>query len=134
MDLPVSFVESTKALLGEDEYMSFQNALMTEPSVSVRINSRKGRSLPVDSFTPVPWCLNAYYLEKRPSFTFDPLFHAGTYYVQEASSMFLSQVVHTHVDKPVVALVHCSAITCPMEVCWCRMSLCVPVPMFWQRI
>ncbi|MCQ2238440.1 MAG: rRNA cytosine-C5-methyltransferase [Bacteroidaceae bacterium] len=109
MDLPVSFVESTKALLGEDEYMSFQSALMTEPSVSVRVNSRKGRSLQVDSFAPVPWCPNAYYLEKRPSFTFDPLFHAGTYYVQEASSMFLSQVVRTHVDKPVVALDMCAA-------------------------
>jgi len=37
----------------------------------------------------VPWCENAYYLNARPSFTFDPIFHAGAYYVQEASSMFL---------------------------------------------
>lgn len=37
----------------------------------------------------VPWCPYGYYLPSRPSFTFDPLFHAGTYYVQEASSMFL---------------------------------------------
>ena len=41
----------------------------------------------------VKWCKHGYYLPKRPSFTFDPLFHAGTYYVQEASSMFLWQIL-----------------------------------------
>ena len=38
----------------------------------------------------VPWTGHGYYLDTRPSFTFDPLFHAGCYYVQEASSMFYS--------------------------------------------
>lgn len=37
----------------------------------------------------IPWCPHGYYLPERPSFTLDPLFHAGAYYVQEASSMFL---------------------------------------------
>jgi len=41
----------------------------------------------------VPWSQYGYYLDQRPSFTFDPLFHAGCYYVQEASSMFLEAVV-----------------------------------------
>ena len=41
----------------------------------------------------VPWCDHGYYLSSRPSFTFDPLFHAGAYYVQEASSMFLWEVL-----------------------------------------
>lgn len=42
-------------------------------------------------YSPIPWCASGYYLSRRPSFTFDPLFHAGCYYVQEASSMFLEQ-------------------------------------------
>jgi 16S rRNA C967 or C1407 C5-methylase (RsmB/RsmF family)/NOL1/NOP2/fmu family ribosome biogenesis protein len=46
----------------------------------------------------VPWSEYGYYLEKRPSFTFDPLFHAGCYYVQEASSMFLEQALKQTVD------------------------------------
>jgi len=46
----------------------------------------------------VPWSSNGYYLSARPSFTFDPLFHAGTYYVQEASSMFLEQAIKQTVD------------------------------------
>lgn len=44
----------------------------------------------------VPWCPGAYYLPERPAFTFDPLFHAGVYYVQEASSMYLAEVVRKH--------------------------------------
>jgi 16S rRNA C967 or C1407 C5-methylase (RsmB/RsmF family)/NOL1/NOP2/fmu family ribosome biogenesis protein len=47
---------------------------------------------------PVPWSSCGYYLATRPSFTFDPLFHAGTYYVQEASSMFLEQALKQTVD------------------------------------
>ncbi len=46
---------------------------------------------------PVPWCRNAFYLFGRPNFTFDPLFHAGCYYVQEAASMFLDEVLRQHV-------------------------------------
>jgi 16S rRNA C967 or C1407 C5-methylase (RsmB/RsmF family)/NOL1/NOP2/fmu family ribosome biogenesis protein len=38
----------------------------------------------------VPWAPDAYYLSARPSFTLDPFFHAGNYYVQEASGMFLA--------------------------------------------
>jgi NOL1/NOP2/sun family putative RNA methylase len=41
----------------------------------------------------VPWCEFGFYLEERPSFTLDPLLHAGAYYVQEASSMFLFEVL-----------------------------------------
>lgn len=37
----------------------------------------------------VPWCGHALYLKNRPSFTLDPHIHAGVYYVQEASSMFI---------------------------------------------
>lgn len=48
-------------------------------------------SLITHRLSPVPWCASGYYLPQRPSFTFDPLFHAGCYYVQEASSMFLEQ-------------------------------------------
>ena len=41
----------------------------------------------------VPWCSTGYYLDERPDFTLDPLFHAGAYYVQEASSMFVEQAL-----------------------------------------
>lgn len=46
----------------------------------------------------VPWSTNGLYLSERPSFTLDPLFHAGAYYVQEASSMFLEEAIKQTVD------------------------------------
>jgi 16S rRNA C967 or C1407 C5-methylase (RsmB/RsmF family)/NOL1/NOP2/fmu family ribosome biogenesis protein len=60
---------------------------------------------------PVPWSQYGYYLEKRPSFTFDPLFHAGLYYVQEASSMFLEQALRQLGDlsSPLKVLDLCAA-------------------------
>lgn len=59
----------------------------------------------------VPWSSNGYYLSERPSFTLDPIFHAGAYYVQEASSMFLEEALKQTVDlaKPVKVLDLCAA-------------------------
>ena len=61
--------------------------------------------------THIPWTDHGYYLSSRPSFTFDPLFHAGCYYVQEASSMFLEQALKQTVDlsKPLKILDLCAA-------------------------
>ena len=57
----------------------------------------------------VPWCETGYYLSSRPSFTLDPLFHAGTYYVQEASSMFIEQAFKTMDFQPQRMLDLCAA-------------------------
>lgn len=65
-------------------------ALGQEPSASIRINRRKW-SHPVTSYERVPWEPDGYYLPGRPLFTPDPLFHSGTYYPQEASSMFTGE-------------------------------------------
>ena len=66
-------------------------ALAKQSPVSLRINIDKWSHSPVGA-QPVPWCNSGYYLDERPSFTPDPLFHAGCYYPQEASGMFLEQV------------------------------------------
>lgn len=65
---------------------------LREPSpVSIRVNPLKWNKFPLIT-DPVPWCETGFYLEARPSFTLDPLFHSGGYYPQEASSMFVEQV------------------------------------------
>jgi 16S rRNA C967 or C1407 C5-methylase (RsmB/RsmF family)/NOL1/NOP2/fmu family ribosome biogenesis protein len=58
---------------------------------TIRINPYKNSTIYKEP--QVPWCADGYYLEQRPSFTFDPLFHAGCYYVQEASSMFIAHIM-----------------------------------------
>lgn len=57
----------------------------------------------------VPWSPWGFYLEKRPSFTFDPLFHTGYYYVQEASSMFIEHIIRRLVKHPATCLDLCAA-------------------------
>jgi NOL1/NOP2/sun family putative RNA methylase len=63
---------------------------------SIRLNPFKPSS--IKGSGQVPWCREGFYLDSRPSFTFDPLFHAGCYYVQEASSMFIGHILH-HINK-----------------------------------
>ena len=112
MMLPADFMVQMQRLLGEDECTRLCDALHTESPVSVRLNVSKTQAvgtLPIDR--QVPWCSQGYYLSERPSFTFDPLFHAGMYYVQEASSMFLWHVLRqlTSDGQPVRLLDLCAA-------------------------
>jgi 16S rRNA C967 or C1407 C5-methylase (RsmB/RsmF family) len=84
---PLSLPSSVSALLG-DESAALLAALAGESPVSIRLNPNKQASIPGDA---VPWCSTGRHLPERPSFTLDPLLHAGAYYVQEASSMLLEQ-------------------------------------------
>lgn len=114
MNLPSAFAEQTKALLGEDEYKKLEEALQKDSPVSIRINEVK-QSPDYPSSTAgypsnkVPWCSSGFYLDERLTFTFDPLFHAGYYYVQEASSMFVEQVLRQYIHEPSVMLDLCAA-------------------------
>ncbi|MBI5856990.1 MAG: Fmu (Sun) domain protein [Sphingobacteriales bacterium] len=121
MQLPLKLLESIKDITGFDKE-AFQGVHESgEQVTSVRLNPFK----PVKQFpnppagwagfpipdSKIPWCETGFYLEKRPSFTFDPIFHAGCYYVQEASSMFLEQALKqtTDLSKPLKVLDLCAA-------------------------
>ena len=111
--LPTAFEVYTKKLFGEERYNVFCKGLQQPSPVSIRLNPFKTSETTkiADSFapTPVAWCKEGFYLNARPNFTFDPLFHAGAYYVQEASSMFLSHILRCLVKKPVALLDLCAA-------------------------
>ena len=107
MKLDAEFVDRTESLFGKERFARFSQALDGEPVVSIRYNTAK---LGADEMNePVRWATNGRYLSNRPVFTADPLFHAGCYYVQEASSMFIEQVVKQYVHAPVRALDLCAA-------------------------
>jgi 16S rRNA C967 or C1407 C5-methylase (RsmB/RsmF family) len=106
MQLPADFIRQTRLVMGEERLNRFLEALDEESPTSIRMNPSKG-SLTVGE--SVPWCPEGYYLEGRPQFTFDPLFHAGCYYVQEAASMFVSHVLRQFVKEPVTMLDLCAA-------------------------
>ncbi|WP_374948843.1 RNA methyltransferase [Mucilaginibacter sp.] len=91
--------------------VSFIDSHQSEQTVtSIRLNPFKPS--PVKTDAPVPWCGEGFYLNTRPSFTFDPIFHAGAYYVQEASSMFIDHIIRTirpEKEDPIKVLDLCAA-------------------------
>ena len=100
---PEAFIKRIK----QQQYINADELLhaLEEPSpVTIRINRSKWDHDPTDSES-VPWCRDGFYLKERPSFTLDPLFHAGAYYPQEASGMFIEQVLkQVIVEKPEVKI------------------------------
>ena len=112
MELPTSFTDYTCALLGDEDYAKLETVLGQEQPVSIRLNKLKIDSEKAinDQLNRVPWCTSGFYLQGRLTFTFDPMFHAGCYYVQEASSMFVEQALNQYVgEDPVVMLDLCAA-------------------------
>ena len=97
MELPARFVERLDEQLGAAEAARLRTALDGEPPVSIRLNpSREGGEALLRRLgcrAAVPWCDGGYYLRDRPAFTFDAAFHAGAYYVQEASSQFVGRLL-----------------------------------------
>jgi 16S rRNA C967 or C1407 C5-methylase (RsmB/RsmF family)/NOL1/NOP2/fmu family ribosome biogenesis protein len=100
VQLPEKLLQALDKIKGFDRQAFEKVHSSGEQIISIRINPVKKfefRDLNFE-FSPVPWTQYGFYLTKRPSFTFDPLFHAGCYYVQEASSMFLEQAFKQTVD------------------------------------
>ena len=109
MSIPTALSNSLKHIKGFNPEAFEAVHASGEQVTSIRLNPYKKKITPKEyidiqpmdvlqylpSASPVEWCNTGYYLSERPSFTFDPLFHAGCYYVQEASSMFLEEVVRT---------------------------------------
>lgn len=110
MQLPQDFTDYTSALFGPERWQRFLRACEEPAPVSVRLSPFKPGDGPIfANATPIPWCKHAYWLDERPNFTLDPLFHAGVYYVQEAGSLFLDHVLRQCVQEPVSALDLCAA-------------------------
>ncbi len=105
MDFPALFQDSVNL---HSEWGSFVKAHNEPPVVSIRINPAKSN---VRTGPRVPWTETGFYLSERPSFTLDPLFHAGTYYVQDASSMSIEPAIRQHLDlkSPLRVLDLCGA-------------------------
>ena len=121
MHLPDELLHSLKNIRGFDSEAFKKVHASGDQVTSIRLNPAKletahekrtiaaGVNFRLDE--KVPWSDHGYYLSERPSFTFDPLFHAGCYYVQEASGMFLEHVLKQHVDlsNPLKILDLCAA-------------------------
>ena len=70
---------------------------MNDLPVSIRLNPFKGPDGPDGA--PVPWSPWGRILPDRPNFTLDPLFHAGCYYVQDSSAMFVGHLFRKYLPE-----------------------------------
>jgi len=91
-NFPSNFLDSIAESPGFNAENFLKAHQIPDSPTSIRLNPFKKSAIKEDG--QVPWCKEGYYLDSRPSFTFDPLFHAGCYYVQEASSMFIDHILH----------------------------------------
>ena len=111
--LPTEFSEYTSRIFGKERWEKYLRSFQEETPVSIRLNPFKADAKRLQIISEgaeeVPWCRNAWWLQSRPRFTSDPLFHAGAYYVQEAGSMFLDTVLKTYITSPVLMLDLCAA-------------------------
>ena len=130
--------------MGEERFERYLHSFEEDTPVSIRLNPAKMEEGRWKLDEMVPWCRNAFYLDKRPNFTFDPLFHAGCYYVQEAASMFLDEVLRQ------LSIINCqlSVDMCAAPggkstllraarlriVCSIATNLCRSVPVFFWRM
>lgn len=95
--------------MSPEEVQQLCQALESEPVTSIRLNDKLDY-LTFDADTEeVPWHEDGYYLSRRPQFTLDPLLHAGCYYVQEASSMFVGEVLQQYLKPESIVLDLCAA-------------------------
>ena len=98
VNLPAEFVAETRRIMGDERFNRYLGAFDEDAPTSIRVNLRimgDGCLVMGDGEKQVPWCPEGYYLQDRPQFTFDPLLHAGCYYVQEASSMFVTHILRS---------------------------------------
>jgi 16S rRNA C967 or C1407 C5-methylase (RsmB/RsmF family)/NOL1/NOP2/fmu family ribosome biogenesis protein len=115
LSLPPSLVRSLDKIPGFDKEAFEKVHASGEQITSVRLNPKKMFNVQSSIFNAqlekVPWSNYGYYLPARPSFITDPLIHAGAYYVQEASSMFLEEALKQTVDlsQPIKILDLCAA-------------------------
>lgn len=106
MNLPPEFVSRMQSELGSD-WDELDIALSSPSPTSIRLNSKKVHNNNLSD--KVPWSDSGFYLNERPAFSFDPIFHAGGYYVQEASSMFIEQAMKQYIKGDVLGLDLCAA-------------------------
>lgn len=105
--LPHELEQRLAGLIG-GEVDALREALLRPSPISVRVHPSRASSVQGER---IPWCTTGHWLQERPAFTFDPLLHAGAYYVQEASSMLMEQAVRASgvLGKDVLALDLCAA-------------------------
>ena len=97
MNIKQSFIQYMEEAIGHENALVAFSAFEQPASTAVRYNPFK-IAVKMDG-REVPWAEHGRILPERPVFTLDPLFHAGAYYVQDSSSMFVGYAFRKMISK-----------------------------------
>lgn len=114
---PQEFIAIARAIFADRAEIVLEALACGDSVTAVRANPAKAEARSLRSgFTGagefVPWCGDAFYLDERPVFSLDPMLHAGAYYVQDPSAMFVGTVAETVISEfevPLKVLDLCAA-------------------------
>lgn len=101
--IPESYWISLRNHFGEAVEQKVKAGLQQAASVSVRKHLHKQSN--IETAENIVWCENGFLLKERPVFALDPNFHAGSYYVQDSSSMILREALNQlklETDEPMM--------------------------------
>lgn len=90
-----TFGKYLEEAIGQENARIAFSAFGMPPSVSIRMNPLKRHAGEGPVGETVPWNRFGVMLDTRPNFTLDPVFHAGGYYVQDSSAMFVGHIFRT---------------------------------------
>lgn len=109
MELPGSFTENMKKILGE-EFPDYLRSYEKPKFTGLRVNTSKisveefERINPFQSLHRVPWIPNGYYYTEEDAPTHHPYYYAGLYYIQEPSAMTPASVLNVEEGDMVLDL------------------------------
>lgn len=108
--LPKQFLQALNAHFDDQTVKIIVDAMESVAPTSIRFNKLKPVKSELEGES-IDWCTEGLMLSERPNFGLDPLFHAGAYYVQESSSMFLARILNAlQLDQePIKAADLCAA-------------------------
>lgn len=97
MNIKETFIKYIEEAIGHENALVAFSAFDEPASTAVRYNPFK-KCAKMDG-KKVEWSGHGIILPERPLFTLDPLFHAGAYYVQDSSSMFVGHAFRKMLDQ-----------------------------------
>lgn len=109
MELPEGFLERLRKDFPQNHPQLFQ-AFEHPGAVSVNLHPKKFAAATPGAIDAVLWNTQGLMLTQRPSFVYDPWFHGGAYYVQEAGSQLVGAVFsRLHLPAQPLVLDLCAA-------------------------
>lgn len=109
MNLPKQYIQRMRELLGDEEYLLYEQSLDKKSVTGIRINLKKISTEDFEKISPfeiekIPYTHNGYYVKDTDAVSKHPYYFAGLYYIQESSAMVPAANADVHENDYVLDL------------------------------